>query len=215
MPLHRVLRRSRLPVGGRPRRPAPAALLALAVLALSVPAAAPLRAQADGTVDVATQSGVEAALVEARVAELVNAERARAGLPLLSSDPKLAEVARRHSLDMAERRFFDHVSPDGKDPERRGLDAGYPCRKSHGTYVTHGLGENIFQSAVFASVTFGSAGARTYQWMSADEIARQVVEGWMGSEGHRENVLKRSFDRQGIGVAITRGGKVYVTQNLC
>jgi uncharacterized protein YkwD len=37
----------------------------------------------------------------------------------------------------------------------------------------------------------------------------------MSSEGHRENVLKRDFDRQGIGVAITRGGKVFVTQNLC
>jgi uncharacterized protein YkwD len=190
-----------------------AAVLVLAVLALC--GSAPPRAQADGAADVAAQSGVEAAQVEVRVAELVNAERARAGLPLLSSDPGLAEIARRHSQDMAARRFFDHVSPDGKDPERRGLDAGYPCRKNHGTYVTHGLGENIFQSSVFSSVTFGTAGARTYQWMSADEIARQVVDGWMGSEGHRENVLKRGFDRQGIGVAITSGGKVFVTQNLC
>jgi uncharacterized protein YkwD len=187
--------------------------LFLAVLVLS--GTTRPRAQADGPVDVAGQSGVEAAVVEARVAELVNAERARVGLPLLASDPKLAEIARQHSQDMALRRYFDHVSPDGRDPERRGLDAGYPCRKSHDTYVTHGLGENIFQSAVFSSVTFGSAGARTYQWMSADEIARQVVEGWMGSEGHRENVLKRGFDRQGIGVAITPGGKVFVTQNLC
>jgi uncharacterized protein YkwD len=190
-----------------------AAVLVLAVLAPC--GSAPPRAQADGAADVAAQSGVEAAQVEVRVAELVNAERARAGLPLLSSDPGLAEIARRHSQDMAARRFFDHVSPDGKDPERRGLDAGYPCRKNHGTYVTHGLGENIFQSSVFSSVTFGTAGARTYQWMSADEIARQVVDGWMGSEGHRENVLKRGFDRQGIGVAITSGGKVFVTQNLC
>lgn len=208
----------RAPRRSRPRRPrggALAAVVALATLALALPGTAPLRAQADGAVDVARQSGVEAALVEARVAELINAERARAGLALLASEPKLAEIARRHSQDMAARRFFDHVSPDGKDPERRGLDAGYPCRKSHGTYVTHGLGENIFQSAVFSSVTFGSAGARTYQWMSADEIARQVVEGWMSSDGHRENVLKRNFDRQGIGVAITSGGKVYVTQNLC
>jgi uncharacterized protein YkwD len=190
-----------------------AAVLVLAALAPC--GTAPPGAQADGAADVAAQSGVEAAQVEARVAELVNAERARAGLPLLSSDPRLAEIARRHSQDMAARRFFDHVSPDGKDPERRGLDAGYPCRKNHGTYVTHGLGENIFQSSVFSSVTFGTAGARTYQWMSADEIARQVVDGWMGSEGHRENVLKRGFDRQGIGVAITSGGKVFVTQNLC
>ena len=37
----------------------------------------------------------------------------------------------------------------------------------------------------------------------------------MSSEGHRENVLKRGFERQGIGVAITAGGKVYVTQDFC
>jgi len=195
--------------------PARVSAAALFLAAFALLGSVPLRAQSDGAVDVAGQSGVEVAQVEARIAERVNAERARAGLPLLSSDPKLAEIARRHSQDMAARRYFDHVSPDGKDPERRGLDAGYPCRKSHGTYVTHGLGENLFQSAVFSSVTFGSGGARTYQWMRADEIARQVVEGWMSSEGHRENVLKRDFDRQGIGVAITRGGKVFVTQNLC
>jgi uncharacterized protein YkwD len=191
------------------------ALAALAAFVVAASFPAPLRAQSDGAVDVATRSGVEAAAVEARVAELVNAERARAGLPLLATDPKLAAIARRHSADMAARKFFDHVSPDGKDPERRGLDAGYPCRRSHGSYVTHGLGENIFQSAVFSSVTFGSAGVRSYQWMSVDEIARQVVEGWMSSEGHRENVLKRGFERQGIGVAITAGGMVYVTQDFC
>ncbi len=196
----------------RPRRTA-AGLLALA-LAAGAPGG-PARAQTDGGADVAARSGVEAELVKARIAERVNAERARAGLPLLATDPKLAEIARRHSEDMAARRYFDHVSPDGKDPERRGLDAGYPCRKNHGTYITHGLGENIFQSAVFSSVTFGSGGTRTYQWMSPDEIARQVVDGWMGSEGHRENLLKRGFDRQGVGVAITAGGKVFVTQNLC
>ncbi len=199
----------------RPRAVRWSALAALAAFVVAAPSPAPLRAQSDGAVDVATRSGVEAAAVEARVAELVNAERARAGLPLLATDPKLADIARRHSADMATRKFFDHVSPDGKDPERRGLDAGYPCRRSHGSYVTHGLGENIFQSAVFSSVTFGSAGVRSYQWMSVDEIARQVVEGWMSSEGHRENVLKRGFERQGIGVAITAGGKVYVTQDFC
>lgn len=191
------------------------AFAALVALPLAQAGATPVRAQADGAVDVAARSGVQAADVEARVAERVNAERARAGLPLLSSDPKLADIARAHARDMATRRYFDHVSPEGKDPARRGLDAGYPCRKSHGTYLTHGLGENIFQSSVFSSVTFGSGGSRTYQWMDADEIARQVVEGWMGSEGHRENLLKRNFDRQGIGVAITPGGKVYVSQNLC
>jgi len=186
-----------------------------AVLVALLLAPTPTAAQADGSVDVATKSGIVAADLEPLIAERVNAERARAGLPLLTTDERLAEIARRHSADMAERKYFDHVSPDGKGPGERGNEVGYRCRKSHGSYITYGLGENIFQSAVFASVTFGSAGSRIYQWMSAEAIAQQVVDGWMGSEGHRENLLKRTFDRQGIGVVITRGGKVLVTQNLC
>ena len=31
----------------------------------------------------------------------------------------------RHSPDMIERVFFDHVSPDGVGPDQRALDAGY------------------------------------------------------------------------------------------
>lgn len=190
-------------------------LLALAAGATGLLPVLPAAAQADGAVDVAAKSGIVASEIEPLVAERVNAERARAGLPLLATDPRLAEIARRHSADMAAGKYFDHLSPDGKGPADRGNAAGYRCRKSHGSYVTYGLGENIFQSAVFASVTFGSSGSRIYQWMTADAIAQQVVDGWMSSEGHRENLLKRTFDRQGIGVAITPGGKVLVTQNLC
>uniref|UniRef100_UPI0017FEC816 CAP domain-containing protein n=1 Tax=Ramlibacter sp. TaxID=1917967 RepID=UPI0017FEC816 len=51
--------------------------------------------------------------LEARMLELVNAERAREGLKPLKADPELAEVARAHSRDMFARGYFSHVSPDG------------------------------------------------------------------------------------------------------
>jgi len=50
--------------------------------------------------------GAEAALVK-----LVNADRARAGLPPLASDARLRDVARAHSADMREHGFVGHVSP--------------------------------------------------------------------------------------------------------
>lgn len=53
--------------------------------------------------------------LEARMLELVNAERARQGLRLLKPDPELAEVARAHSRDMLARGYFSHVSPEGRD----------------------------------------------------------------------------------------------------
>jgi uncharacterized protein YkwD len=54
--------------------------------------------------------------LEARMLDLVNAERAEAGLRALLADPPLADVARRHSADMFARGYFSHVTPEGRDP---------------------------------------------------------------------------------------------------
>jgi uncharacterized protein YkwD len=54
--------------------------------------------------------------LEARMLDLVNAERAKQGLQALKPDPELAEVARGHSRDMFARGYFSHVTPDGEDP---------------------------------------------------------------------------------------------------
>lgn len=51
--------------------------------------------------------------LEARMLEMVNAERAKRGLEPLKPDPQLVEVARGHSRDMFGRGYFSHVSPEG------------------------------------------------------------------------------------------------------
>jgi uncharacterized protein YkwD len=61
---------------------------------------------------------------EAEVLALVNEERAAAGCPALRADSGLAGVARAHSADMRDRRFFSHVNPDGLDPFERAEAAG-------------------------------------------------------------------------------------------
>lgn len=57
--------------------------------------------------------------LEEQMLELVNRERAAAGLKPLEADPELTEVARRHSADMFARGYFSHYTPDGKDPFER------------------------------------------------------------------------------------------------
>lgn len=52
---------------------------------------------------------------EARMLELVNAERAKTGAKQLKLDPKLRDVARKHSEDMFKRSYFSHHSPEGED----------------------------------------------------------------------------------------------------
>jgi uncharacterized protein YkwD len=54
------------------------------------------------------------AALEARMLELVNRERAEAGLKPLAMDAELTRVARRHSADMLARGYFSHGSPEGK-----------------------------------------------------------------------------------------------------
>ncbi len=66
--------------------------------------------------------------LEARMLELVNRERANAGLAPLEADPEMLEVARRHSIDMFARGYFSHNTPEGRDPFDRMREGGVPFR---------------------------------------------------------------------------------------
>ncbi|MEJ2487418.1 MAG: CAP domain-containing protein, partial [Anaerolineales bacterium] len=48
---------------------------------------------------------------ETKVIQLINAERNKEGLPLLSEHALLTQAARQHSADMACNQFFSHLSP--------------------------------------------------------------------------------------------------------
>lgn len=50
---------------------------------------------------------------ERRMVGLVNAERAKTGVRALTIDAKMVVVARKHSQDMFDRRYFSHLDPEG------------------------------------------------------------------------------------------------------
>ena len=116
---------------------------------------------------------------------------------------------------MASRDFFSHDNPEGLDPSDRGQKAGYDCRKDYGSYFTYGLAENIHQGWLFDSFQTVSGRITSYDWFSLEELARNAVNGWMNSPGHRQNILDSSYDRAGMGVAVADDGKVFFTQNFC
>jgi uncharacterized protein YkwD len=72
--------------------------------------------------------------LEAQMLQLINQERAAAGLGPLRDDAELAEVARSHSRDMFARGYFSHIAPDGKDPFDR-------IRQAQVRFIT--AGENL------------------------------------------------------------------------
>ncbi|MEU0844668.1 CAP domain-containing protein [Streptomyces sp. NPDC005962] len=116
------------------------------------------------------------------VIALTNAERAAARLAPLAPDPRLTLAAQAHSDDMVARDFYDHTSPEGRQPWDRAATAG----------ATHrGIGENI---------ACGQRGPA------------EVVRGWMDSPGHRANILKADFTHIGVGYATGSRAATYWTQ---
>jgi hypothetical protein len=106
-------------------------------------------------------------------------------------------------------------NPETKIPVTgRAKTAGYSCFKDFGTYYIEGVGENIWQSWRYDSVTYYN-GIPSYDWLTEEEIAQQAVDGWIGSPGHRENILTDTYDRSGIGVALGSDDKVLITQDFC
>ena len=158
------------------------------------------------TGDSGSSGQIDRGELERLVHQEVNERRDAHGLNELAFDDDLREVARYHSRDMAEADYFAHTAPDGETLGDRYQRFEYECRvpMGDGRYATGG--ENIFMTA-YSGYTYSEAA-----------IANRIVEGWMESPGHRENLLRDYWRAEGIGVSVTeRDGRtvVYVTQNFC
>lgn len=62
--------------------------------------------------------------IEAQLLDLIQVRRMGKGLPLLTWDKKLWEVARAHSEDMTSKNYFDYNSTDGTTPFGRIMERG-------------------------------------------------------------------------------------------
>lgn len=105
----------------------------------------------------------------ATVSSLSNQQRISNGLSPLTKSEDLDLAASRKAQHMLNNDYFDHVAPDGTTAWDFIKNTGYG-------YVN--AGENL---------------AATNQ----DEAS--IVQGWMDSPGHRENLLKPNFSQVGYG----------------
>ena len=74
--------------------------------------------------------------LEKAIHVLINKERQEHGLYPISFDEALSEIARKHSRDMSERKYFDHYSPEGHDFVYRYEQARYQCAVVEGRTET-------------------------------------------------------------------------------
>lgn len=113
---------------------------------------------------------------------LVNAHRRARGCPALTWLQPAAEAAQAHSADMARRSYFDHVTPEGRQPWDRLAARGVSYRM---------VAENI-------------------AW-TPQQSAQQTLQGWIDSRGHRQNLENCEYTHHGIGLQDAYWTHVFVT----
>jgi uncharacterized protein YkwD len=115
----------------------------------------------------------------------VNSQRAAAGVAPVALCPRLLLAAQLHSQDQAARNTMSHTGSNGSSLTDRMAAIGYTGWTA--------LGENV--AAGYGSVD-------------------SVMSGWMGSAGHRANILSANFTHVGFGRADGSRGTPYWTQNF-
>ncbi|WP_433946517.1 CAP domain-containing protein [Paenibacillus sp. SN-8-1] len=105
----------------------------------------------------------------AKVVELVNKERTKAGLSTLVVHDKLRGLAKDKAIDLYKHNYFSHTSPTYGSP---------------------------FDMMDAYNITFRYAGENIAKGQQTPE---EVVKDWMNSPGHRKNILNPHYTLIGVG----------------
>ncbi len=119
---------------------------------------------------------------EEKVVSLINAVRVKFHLPELVMKKNLCKTAKGHSINMASGKVeFGHAGFDKR------------ARDLFQLGQHEAFGENV-----------------AYTYLMEDPLMASL-EGWMNSQGHRENILG-DFNETGVGIAFSKQGRCYITQ---
>ena len=129
-----------------------------------------------------TQSTNSFASIEQKVHTQINAQRNKLGLPPLTINKNISDIARTHSQNMA----------DGKVP-----------------FSHNGFQERV--QAIGTTISYSSTAENVAYNMGYGDPATKAVEGWLNSSGHLKNI-QGNYNLTGIGVAKNAKGEYYFTQ---
>jgi len=115
----------------------------------------------------------------------INAERAKVGAAPVQACSNLMTAAQRHSEDQAVHANMSHTGSNGSNMQQRSGAAGYVRWTA--------MAENV------------AAGQPT---------VTSVMDAWMSSARHRQNLLSTSYSHVGLGKAASSTGTPFWTQNF-
>lgn len=154
------------------------------------------------------ESGFNRTKTERLVWQYTNKKRVERGLSRVEYAPRIVKPARDHSRNMAKHDYVGHTEPNGETGEERYSEF---CNYRGSGYS---FGENVFGAWYEREFTSWKTNNRKYL-SNEDELARYLVNGWMASEGHRENILNPSWSELGVGIYKTDEGEVFASQTFC
>jgi hypothetical protein len=125
--------------------------------------------------------------IEPQILREANRVREARGFRRLEADAVLARAARAYSRLMAEREFFSHHAP------------------------VPGM-EDLTERVQAVGGVFDALGENIAMHPSLCASAREFVDGWMASPGHRANLLAPDWEVSGVGVFAADSGQVFATQ---
>jgi uncharacterized protein YkwD len=147
---------------------------------------------------------VDQVLLAAALFHETNRVRQKNGRPPLGRDARLEAAARMHADDMARQGFLSHENPyraDRRTPRDRALRAGFHFRFLAENVATqfsiqYQSGRTVYRVPTGTGFSYQPDGPplprHTYRTFAAT-----VLDQWMHSSGHRENILSSEPQRFG------------------
>ncbi len=117
--------------------------------------------------------GIATDITISKLYSLTNEERAKQGFPALQENPRLAIAAENKAADMFKKDYWSHFAPDGGSPWDFIKRSGYQYEFA---------GENLAKNFLYS---------------------KNVVDAWMNSPTHKENLLKKDYTE--VGYAVVNG----------
>jgi hypothetical protein len=142
--------------------------------------------------------------------EAINKIRYQHGLPLVTLDDQLSAVCRHHAVDMAERDYFDHFSPEGLSPDDRAARAGLPYDVTENIGIIRTFGQDL--RSVVGALMGGFLSSPDHLANILDPKVTHVGIGLYQDLDGRNHRLTAGSDDDGV---YTGFGSVLVVQDFC
>lgn len=160
-------------------------------------------------------------LLDKLIVDQVNLERCRRGLPKLQLNSGLRKQATHHSNWMARAQKLSHKAGAGTARQLKDRLRGSGIRfrtgaENIGMVPLYDIAGKRFLIRSSFACQFTSNNGRVLGRHSYRSLANLIVREWMGSSGHRKNILSRKMRFTGSGAAVQprakHCGAVFLTQ---